>query len=361
MKRKLTVIICLSLLVINTYAQKVTHSTYLVGHHLTSIEHVDQIDFRQFDFIYLMAAPTWNTSDFKQPADSLLQQLVTNHQYPKDQGAAVIPHLIQEAHKAKTQVLLSFAGEGFKEKVESPEMRHKLIQTMVAFVEKYGYDGIEIDWESDLDLQLHADFIADIRAALLPLEKTCGKKMYLTTALHSWQKYSKILADKLSANVDWINVMTYDMGGGIWGNIASHNTPLDQIEYEMKNWEVFSRDKLCIGLANYGFIYHGILPGQKVDGKLDKYGSYIGYNDMLPLLQQGWTEEYDSQAKVSYFYSTDRQSFITMETPQTITTKVQWIKQHKYRGMFWWEFSYDTIIPDKTNKKIRHHLMDVAK
>lgn len=55
----------------------------------------------------------------------------------------------------------------------------------------------------------------------------------ITTALHSWQIYDKELADKLVANVDWINIMTYDMGGGIWGNIPKHNTPLDKIKKEL--------------------------------------------------------------------------------------------------------------------------------
>ena len=33
-----------------------------------------------------------------------------------------------------------------------------------------------------------------------------------------------------------------------------------------------------IGLANYGFFYKGIKPGQKIEGKLDKYGVSIRRN-----------------------------------------------------------------------------------
>lgn len=344
------------------YAQDFIHATYLVGHSLNDINQVRQIDYRQFQYIYLMAAPEWNKVDFKASEEEIIRQLVTDHQYTKDKDIEVIPLLINEAHKNGTKVLLSFAGEGFMERVASTEQREKFINMMICFIDKYEYDGIEIDWESNLSLPLHADFLAGIRMQLDSLEKKKdnGGHLYLTTALHSWQVYNRQLADRLSLTVDWINIMTYDMGGGIWGDTATHNTPLNQMEKELKNWEVFDRNQLCIGLANYGFIYKNVIPGKKVEGKLDKYGSYFSYNNLLPLLQKGWTEEYDNKAKTSYYYSPDSSEFITMENPETILTKIQWATKEKYKGVFWWEFSYDMFYPQDGNNMIRHHLIDVV-
>lgn len=343
-------------------AQEFTHSTYLVGHSLKDAERVKQIDYRQFQYIYLMAAPGWSQEDFTRPQEEIIKKLVTNHQYIKDENIEVIPLLIQQAHKNGTKVLLSFAGNGFNEIVSFPEQQSKFIDMMILFIDKYDYDGIEIDWEKDLALPLHADFLSNIRLKLNALEKKHNDKkhLYLTTALHSWQVYDKDLANTLSANVDWINIMTYDMGGGIWGNVPKHNTPLDKIEKELKNWEVFDRNKLCIGLANYGFIYKGLTPGVKIEGKLRQHGKYFSYNSMLPLLQEGWLEEYDNQAKVSYYFSPDKSDFITMENPKTIQTKIQWITKEKYRGAFWWEFSYDAIDPTSKSGKTKHHLINVV-
>lgn len=344
------------------HAQDFIHATYLVGHSLNNAIQVKQIDYRQFQYIYLMAAPKWNQVDFNLPEEEVINKLVTNHQYIKDQETEVIPLLIEEAHKSGTKVLLSFAGEGFKERVSPADQQEKFIEMMIRFIDKYGYDGIEIDWESDLSLPLHTEFMTNIRTKLdkLEKEKSNGKHLYLTTALHSWQVYSKELADKLSPSVDWINIMTYDMGGGTWGNVPEHNTPLDKMEKELKNWNVFNRNKLCIGLANYGFIYKGIMPGEKIEGKLDQYGSYFSYNEMLPLLQKGWTEKYDKKSKVSYCFSPDKSEFITMENPKTILTKIEWVTKQQYRGAFWWEFSYDAIPPTDNTDKIRHHLIDVV-
>lgn len=337
------------------------HSTYVIEGGLKKISFVDRINFRQFDYIYLMAAPNWKSVDFGKSQDEINRILVENHKYAKDGNLEIVPYFIRKAQENNTRVMISFAGEGFIDIVKDQAKRERFTTFMTEFVDKYNYDGIEIDWESDLDVNLHCRLMKEIRAKLDKMESEKGRKLYLTTALHSWRVYSKDLADELAKYVDWINIMTYDMGGGIWGNQAGHNTPLNGIERELKNWEVFSKSKLNIGLANYGFRYKGIKPGQKIDGKLDKYGCYFSYNSFLPLLKEGWESEYDNDAKVNYFYSPDRREFVTMENPETIKTKLEWIKRRKYLGVFWWEFSYDAYVPDDAGEYVKHYLIDIVR
>lgn len=178
----------LSLVCCQSYAQDFTHSTYLTGRSLKSAEKVKQIDYRQFQYIYLMAAPQWNQEDFTCPQEEITRKLVTEHQYIKDRNVEIIPLLIQQAHENGTKVLLSFAGEGFNEKVSSIDRQNKFIHMMMQFIDKYNYDGIEIDWEKQLQLPLHADFLSNIRLKLDSLEKKRNddRHLYLTTALHSW-------------------------------------------------------------------------------------------------------------------------------------------------------------------------------
>lgn len=337
------------------------HSTYVIEGGLKKISFVDRINFRQFDYIYLMAAPNWKSVDFGKSQDEINRILVENHKYAKDGNLEIVSYFIRKAQENNTRVMISFAGEGFIDIVKDQAKRERFTTFMTEFVDKYNYDGIEIDWESELDVNLHCRLMKEIRAKLDKMESEKGRKLYLTTALHSWRVYSKDLADELAKYVDWINIMTYDMGGGIWGNQAGHNTPLNGIERELKNWEVFSKSKLNIGLANYGFRYKGIKPGQKIDGKLDKYGCYFSYNSFLPLLKEGWESEYDNDAKVNYFYSPDRREFVTMENPETIKIKLKWIKQRKYLGVFWWEFSYDAYVPDDAGEYVKHYLIDIVR
>ena len=63
--------------------------------------------------------------------------------------------------------------------------------------------------------------------------------------------------------------MTYDMGGGIWGQVPSYNTPFDNMKRSLQDqWSGFSPDKLCIGLANYEFYYKDVSPGQRLEVSL---------------------------------------------------------------------------------------------
>lgn len=226
-----------------SYARQPEHSTYLVAHDLKSLDYVRQIDYAQFDYIYLMAAPNWKEYDFSKSGEEIIRDLVTNHAFRKDQGVDVIRELTAQARACQTKVLLSFAGEGFRERVEDPALRAKFVDFMVAFIDKYDFDGIEVDWETAVTLPLHEVFVKDIREKLNVLESRKNRKMYLTMALHSWQRYSKELAEKVSRSLDWINIMTYDMGGGIWGNVPTHNTPLDRISTDLKAWEMFDKSK----------------------------------------------------------------------------------------------------------------------
>lgn len=351
----------LLLLSLNLCAQTISHSTYLVGRSLKNAEEVKQIDYKQFNYIYLMAAPKWNHEDFNAPQEEIINRLVTNHHYATDStGTELIPLLIKEAYKHGTKVLISFSGDGFRKKADHPQKRKNLVRMMVAFAEKYNYDGIEIDWEKELSIEVHIAFMADIREQLDIIGRKNNKHYILTTALQSWQIYTPETAGRLSSCVDWINIMTYDLGGGIWGKYATHNTPFDKIKKELKNWDVFDRQKLCIGLANYGFIYKGIQPDVPVKTNLSEYGAYISYNNALSLFSKGWTKEYDQKASVYYYFSPDRNEFITIENEQTIKNKIEWIAREKYRGAFWWEFSYDIIKPSDKHSTVKHHLIDVA-
>ncbi|MEG1684584.1 MAG: hypothetical protein RR319_01365, partial [Bacteroides sp.] len=47
------------------------HTTYIVGGSFRSKQEINQSNYGQFKFIYLMAAPKWNRLDFYVPIDSI--------------------------------------------------------------------------------------------------------------------------------------------------------------------------------------------------------------------------------------------------------------------------------------------------
>ena len=74
----------------------------------------------------------------------------------------------------------------------------------------------------------------------------------------------------------------------------------------------------------------------------------------------GWTEEYDPEAEVSYYFSPDREEFVTIENPVSMRRKIEWITANGFRGVFWWEFHHDYVAPTAEQPAGRHHLIGVV-
>lgn len=336
------------------------HATYSVDSRLKSKQEIDKSDFRYFQFVYLMAGPRWEMAHLDLPVEQVLDKYVVRHEYPVSEtdGVAYVPYLIDKVHADGSRILVSFPGTTFDQVVCDEARRSKFAAMMGEFVAKYGYDGIELDWEKTVDLDLHYRFMADIRRVLDRKEQAMKKPLYLTSALNFAERYTQAQADSVSRYVDFINVMMYDMGGGIWDKCATYNTPLDLMKAYSERWDVFDPQKICIGLASYGFYYKGIAPGETTPEPLDAYGRYMDYNELPALLQQGWTEEYNPEACVAYFFSPDRKEFVTMDNERSLKAKLDWVKSKRYKGIFWWEFHSDFRYPQSGPGNGTHALMD---
>lgn len=336
------------------------HGTYSVES-LLSPEELSHPGYESFQFIYLMATPEWQKIDFDQPQETI-NACADGFDYREAKGnMPLVPLLIEKAHARKTRVLLCFGGQQeFVPFLEKPERISKFTEYMVRLVERNDYDGIDIDWEITLDKELHVRMMQELRERLDALSLRSKKTYFLTTALSIDHVYDQPLADRLAGAVDWINIMSYDMCDGVWGSTPSHNTSMERMRSKLEHWKVFDRQKLCLGLANYGFYYKGLKPGQKADGPLRNYGRYITYKEFIPWLGNGWIEEYDPAAEVSYYFSPDRNEFVTMDSPSSILNKIEWITANDYRGVFWWEFHHDYLAPGKENPKGRHYLIDLV-
>ena len=333
------------------------NAIYSVGSRLQSDRDIVEQELGDFDFIYLVAPPQWKAEDFDLSQKQIEIKYVRDFSYPDEE---FIRKYISTVHRTGGKVLCSFPGSEFIDIATSEKRSWKFARMMAAFVEKYDYDGIELDWEHTVTEELHLKFMQKIRTELDRLGRN-GRQYWLTTALHHYRNYTREQAEQLCACVDWINIMFYDMGGGIWGTVASHNAPLDLMKAAvLRDWKYFPHGKLHIGLPNYGFYYKGILPGEQVpDGKkLDSYGRYCNYTELPPLLEKGWYGQWDAAAQSTYFFSPDKTEFMTLETPRSMDAKLDWIAENGFGGVFWWEYSCDWIRPEKQGERGRHLITD---
>jgi chitinase len=345
----------------NPPAMSFIHACYIYAYKLQSRQYLEQIRFDQFNVIYLIAAPRWSADEFGGNGAFGFSKYAAADIYPAgDKGMALVPAFIELAHQNKVKILLCLQDCDFPGVVRNARSRDNFVKTMTALVKKYDYDGIEVDWEEDLDLTVHLNLMAAFRSRLDAMEKESanGRHLYLTTAIQAGKEYTAGGAAKLSRLADWVNVMTYDLGGGLYGDRPVHNASLSLVKKNLANWAVFEPGKICVGLPSYGYLYRGLKPGQKCFKPITNFGQSIHYNQLSSLLSSGWKESYDTAAEAPYYFSPDGKSFVTIDNNRSIDRKMDMIKAGRYRGVFWWEFHCDLTEPAPGQTSFSHSLID---
>ncbi|KAJ6084467.1 hypothetical protein N7486_011267 [Penicillium sp. IBT 16267x] len=118
-------------------------------------------------------------------------------------------------------------GEVFSTMVRFPGTRSAFINSAIAMMEKYGFDGIDIDWEypaaedrggNTLDTARLVTFLSELKTA-------CGDTYGLTATLPSSYWYLKGFdVEGMSQYVDWFNFMSYDIHG-TWDGDSEFTSP----------------------------------------------------------------------------------------------------------------------------------------
>lgn len=219
---------------------------------------------------------------------------------------------------ADTKIILSVGGayaDGFCRASRTTESRRLFAQSLVAIIDEFDLDGVDIDWEFPGESILgttcckhcKSDFIQlleELRALL--------KSKYLTVAVGS-NRYNGIDVKRLGTIVDYVFVMTYDLG------ITHSNVFLTKIFVTM--WKIFGipKHKLCIGVPFYG----------KNVKNLDDTKNYCE-------LSNGRISHYLGQSFSEY--NGEKYSF---DTDIDVEKKAQWALKNDFGGVFCWEITGD--------------------
>lgn len=141
--------------------------------------------------------------------------------------------LVANAHQANVRVLLSLGGWGwdaqFTAIVSRPEAEDQYVKSVLAIVDEYDYDGIDLDWEypdTEKEIAGFERLARRFRQQLDELGQKKGRRLEQTMAASSNPPTLKWLSnDLLLEAMDWVNVMTYDYAGE-WTPYAGHHSPL---------------------------------------------------------------------------------------------------------------------------------------
>ncbi len=263
-----------------------------------------------------------------------------------------------QTRKADSRVLYSVQNkEGFKNHT-TPANRAKFVKSFVDVVEKFHFDGIDIDWEypeNSTEINNYVEFIKALYAAL----KAANPNYMLTSAMYGGNGVSKYKAEVVHPYLDYINLMTYDLNSA---ELTTHLTPLrasnnySSVEQTVAFYanSGVPKEKLVIGAAFYGKVYELSLTGTAIfrTAPLNAPVSILYKAIKTAYLENidgvNITRYWDDTAKAPYLYVIERNSnneitsrkYITYDDVESIKLKTQYMFDEGLGGIMFWELGY---------------------
>jgi chitinase len=238
-----------------------------------------------------------------------------------------VDELVRLAHANGVKVLISVGGWGWDEQFEiiaaDPALRAPFIQNLIAVVEQYRLDGVDMDWEYPDAGPSARNFLAlmkEIRSALPE-----GK--LLTAAVAAVGEHGESIPEETFPLVDFLNLMVYDGGGPM-------HASMDYARESLDFWQArgLPKEKTVVGVPFYArpteTAYRKLVQDFPEAAQVDVFeynGTTINYNG-LPTIRDKtrlalerasgimfWTLEQDAQGELSLL--TAIHQVVTGETP----------------------------------------------
>ncbi|KZW04002.1 hypothetical protein EXIGLDRAFT_743634 [Exidia glandulosa HHB12029] len=238
--------------------------------------------------------------------------------------------------------------------VTNASARAKFISDAISWIENYGFDGIDIDFEYPSAAQ-KAGFtalITDLRTALDKLAASKGESSnpYLLSIAVSAgpDNYANLDVKPLNAALSLWNLMAYDYAGSwstvsadqsnVYGGVTGFSTD-SALSYFIGQGATAS--KIAFGIPIYGRAFeqtngiyqpfNGIGPGTWEAGVYDYKA--------LPLAGASVVE--NSTTLASYSYDASKKELVSYDTPGIVTKKVAYLNSKGLAGTMYWELSAD--------------------
>ncbi|EDW62152.2 chitinase-3-like protein 1 [Drosophila virilis] len=249
-----------------------------------------------------------------------------------------------------------------------PERRSRFIEQIVQFMQRHGFDGLDLDWEypgqrhklANNDRDNYVSLLKELKAGFDPFGYT------LSAAVGSAQFSAEISYDipAIVEYLDFINVMAYDLHGS-WDATVGINAPLFgganatkqrdkqlNVDAVVKYWIGAGAppEKLLLGVPFYGRTFTlaasdqhmpGVAHiGRGIAGPFSREPGVMGYNELCRIFQQEqWTLEWEAVQQVPYAFK-DRQ-WVGYENERSLMLKAEYALEHKLGGIMIWSLESD--------------------
>ncbi|GLS05640.1 hypothetical protein GCM10007860_27970 [Chitiniphilus shinanonensis] len=282
---------------------------------------------------------------------------------------ALIPGLRQRNPQLK--VLIAIGGwnwtRGLSDVAADPARRRHFVASALAFFERYGFDGIEIDWRFPVvgghpDAVRRDDDLANYQLLLQELRHGCdargGCQIAITLppqpAMRAPGDYRALIAP-----VDFVSLIGTDFHGA-WSPRTGHKSPLHGAPGIAEAIDALvaagvPRGKLVPMLPAQGVSWIGVpAPNHGLDQphrgapwgtwdneKTGPSGTYTLAEIARMAAEGDFVRYWDDAAQAETLYSPVRAQLISYESPRAFSAKLDFVDRERLGGIGLWEVSSD--------------------
>lgn len=285
-------------------------------------------------------------------------------EYGKD-GFGRFNKLRQLNPDVKTMIAIGGWNEGsakYSEVVANPTRRATFVNSVVKFLDKYGFDGFDVDWEYPNQRGGKPRDKENYVTLLKELKEKFAERGYLLSAAVGAAETSASQSYNIAAMskyLDFINLMSYDLHGA-WEATTGINAPLYArkgdsannakltVDASIKYWleQGAPAEKLILGVPFYGRAFtlqnkdqHGIgapTTGPGVAGPFTREKGMLGYNEIC---SGDWTIVFDEEQRTPYAYN--EYQWVGFDNVKSLTEKAEYVKTHGLGGAMVWSIETD--------------------
>ena len=260
----------------------------------------------------------------------------------------------------RLKVMLMIGGwgahaDGFSMMARDAAKRTAFCQSVKSLLDKHKLDGVDIDWEyptQSADNETGADpsDTQNFNLVLKELRETLGTDKIISFASSSSARY--VDWSTAMKYLDYVNVMTYDMGAAPNG----HNSPLHKSgKFSHRSWDEsieahisggVPKDRMVMGVPFYGKAEKNPAEGTKI------FDYSVRYYEMPDILNKGIykgkplarkvTRRWEPTSMVPYLVDEDGLNVLSYDDPESVELKGKYAKANGHLGAMFWEYRCDT-------------------
>lgn len=259
----------------------------------------------------------------------------------------------------------SWSGR-FSDVALTEESRRRFAESVVDFIVRFGFDGVDIDWEYPVSGGLAGNarrpedkvnftlLMQELRSQLDAQAEKDGRPYLLMFAGAAATYYTNnVELHLLQEVVDFVNIMTYDLTGP-WEAATGLNSPLSRVmgAPNQPGWSAYDAvqlyhsrgvplEKIVLGVPFYGYRFQGVANENNGFNQRFSEAAAITYGSLRPLLESGAFERHWHEgAQVPYLF--DGSTFISYDDPESMRAKGKGIRDLGLGGAMVWEISQDS-------------------